>query len=322
MLPLQFKPLIKRIRWGGTRLETVLGKSILGAHDAAESWEISDHGEDQSVVVHGALSGWTLQRVLREKARELLGRNAGLSQFPLLVKYLDANDRLSLQVHPTDALARETNRGCNGKTEAWVILEAGPNSRIYAGLRAGVDREQLEASLRLGTVEECLHSFPARVGDCIFLPAGTLHAIGEGILLAEIQQTSDVTYRLYDWGRVGSDGKPRALHVEQSLECIDFARGPVNPVMPLQISSAPCLIEELVRCEHFILRRHALSEPALLEREDRFHILMAVAGEGHLECGGNRQQLAKGTTVLIPASSPEINLVPRGTLSLLETYLP
>ena len=321
MQPLEFQPLLKRIRWGGTRLRSVLDKTIGDATDAAESWEIADHGSDQSVVTQGPLSGWTLTRLVREKSRELLGRDAGLAQFPLLIKFLDAHDRLSVQVHPDNAQVRAAGAHGRGKTEAWVILDAAPGSRIFAGLKHGVDRERLAASLELGRVEECLHSFAARAGECVYLPAGTVHAIGEGVLLAEIQQTSDVTYRLFDWGRLGPDGKPRALHIDQALDCIDYQRGPVNPALPLQISSEPQLLEELVRCEYFILRRHVLSERMTLEREDRFHILMVVAGQGDLECGGHSWPLVKGRTILIPAVAPKIQIVPRGEITLLETYL-
>src|SRR3990172_476947 len=140
MLPLEFEPLLKRIRWGGTRLQSVLDKTIGDAADAAESWEVADHGSDQSVVMQGPLSGWTLTRLVREKSRELLGRNAGMAQFPLLVKFLDAHDRLSVQVHPNNEQARTVGAHGRGKTEAWVILEPAPGSRIYAGLKPGVDR--------------------------------------------------------------------------------------------------------------------------------------------------------------------------------------
>jgi len=322
MLPLEFQPLLKRLRWGGTRLGTVLGKEIGAATDAAESWEIADHGENQSVVRGGALSGWTLNRLVREKGRELLGRNAGLEQFPLLIKFLDASDRLSVQVHPTDEQARAADPNVRGKTEAWVILDADPGSCIYAGLKPGVDRAQLIDALEQGTVEDFLHALPVHCGDCLYLPAGTVHAIGEGILLAEIQQTSDITYRLYDWGRLDREGRPRALHVDQALHCVDYKRGPINPVMPLQIESPPQSLEELVRCEYFILRRHVLSESKILEREDRFHVLLTLSGEGTLECSGDRLKLTAGQTVLIPAVAPEIELHPETELTLLETYLP
>jgi mannose-6-phosphate isomerase len=322
MDPLEFTPLLKRIRWGGTRLGRTLGKPIGDANDVAESWEIVDHHDDQSIVTSGHFAGWSLSRLIQDRRRELLGRNAGLSQFPLLIKFLDATNRLSLQVHPNDEQARVSGRKTNGKTEAWVIIDTAPQSRIFAGLKAGIDRPRLEDALDRGEIENCLHSFKPHPGNCVYLPAGTVHAIGEGILLAEIQQSSDITYRLFDWGYVGPDGKPRELHRTKAMACIDFERGPVNPVLPLQISQAPSLVEELVRCDYFVIRRHQLSQATLLEREDRFHVLMILSGSGELECGGKRIPLVRGKSILIPAITPQVRILPRGELTLLETYLP
>ncbi len=185
--------------------------------------------------------------------RQLCGTERRLHQFPLLVQFLDASDRLSVQVHPNDVQARFFDPNENGKTEAWVILDAKPDSRIYAGLKRSLDPFRLQRHLAAGTVEECLHSYAVRAGDCVFIPAGTVHAIGEGILLAEVQQSSDLTFRLHDWGRLGMDGQPRPLHVEESLACIDFDRGPVDPVVSRLQNGAT---EELVSSEFFTLRRH------------------------------------------------------------------
>jgi len=203
--PLKFTPILKRIRWGGRRLGDVLNKPIAAFSDYAESWEICDHGADQSVVENGPWRGKTLQQLVREHADELLGKHRNLSQFPLLLKFLDAHDRLSLQVHPNDAQARRFVPGECGKTEAWVILAADPGSCIYAGLKAGVDERALREALAQGTVEQRLHRLTVVAGDCLYIPAGTVHAIGEGILLAEVQQSSDLTFRLFDWNRVGPD---------------------------------------------------------------------------------------------------------------------
>ena len=322
MQPLSFSPILKRICWGGTRLGTVLGKPIADTADFAESWEIADHGDDQSVVAEGPYAGWTLSRLVAEEQNELLGRGAGAVQFPLLVKFLDANDRLSVQVHPDDRLAREFDPGENGKTEAWVILDAQPDSTLYAGLKAGVDRRLLEKRLAAGDVEKCLHRLTVRRGDCIFIPAGTVHAIGEGILLAEIQQSSDLTFRLHDWGRLGSDGKPRPLHVEQALRCIDFDRGPVEPAVPQVISDYDHHVEDLVRCEHYVLRRHRPEKPFVLPRDDRFHVVMVLAGSARLVCDADRTHLATGQTVLLPAVCPDVRFEPAGELVLLETFVP
>lgn len=309
MPPLQFEPILKRLRWGGRRLGTVLGKPIGQESDYAESWELADHGQDQSIVAGGPYHGWTLGRLVAQRGPELFGNRAEYRQFPLLIKFLDADDRLSVQVHPHDELAKQFDPTENGKTEAWVIIEAEPDSRLYAGLKDGVGRDELATALRDGTASQCLHSFTVRPGDCVFIPAGTVHAIGEGILLAEIQQMSDITFRLYDWGRLGSDGQPRELHIEEGLAATDFNRGPVSPVLSKTISSEPHRLEELVRCDYFVIRRHTLSAgaaPFKLSPDDRFHVLMTLAGGIEVNCGGEKQQIGRGRTVLIPAAAASV----------------
>ncbi len=318
MTPLRFRPLLKRIRWGGTRLGRVLGKPIGSESDYAESWELCDHGTDQSVVEGGFWDGWTLRQLMATHVRDLCGTERRLHQFPLLVKFLDASDRLSVQVHPNDVQARCFDPRENGKTEAWVILDARPDSRIYAGLKRGVDAFRLQRHLAAGTVEECLHSYPVRAGDCVFIPAGTVHAIGEGILLAEVQQSSDLTFRLHDWGRLGADGQPRPLHIEESLACIDFNRGPVDPVVPRRLN---LVSEELVSCEFFTLRRHTLREALHLTNDGRFHVLLVLGGCGSLTCDGTEQPLQTGSTLLLPATCPRVLVEPRGDLILLDAFL-
>ena len=214
LYPLRFEPIFRRYLWGGRRLGTVLGKPIGEGSDYAESWEVVDHGADQSRVAFGPLAGTTLGELVREHGHELLGRHHPQPQFPLLIKLLDAQQKLSVQVHPNDEQAARLDTPDYGKTEAWVVLAAEPGSRIYAGLKRGFDRPALERELNRGTCELCLHHFEPRVGDCVFLPAGTVHALGGGLLIAEVQQSSDTTYRLFDWNRVGPDGRPRALHIE------------------------------------------------------------------------------------------------------------
>lgn len=318
---LQFRPILKRIRWGGRRLGTVLGKPLGPENDYAESWGIADHGADQSLVADGPYAGQTLNRLIREHSEALLGDHAGLKQFPLLVKFLDAHDLLSVQVHPDDEQAARFDPAEKGKTEAWVILQADPGSVIYAGLKPGVDRESLQSHLAAGTVEDCLHSFPVTPGDCVFVPAGTVHAIGAGILLAEIQQSSDMTFRLYDWGRTGSDGRPRPLHIEEALSCIDFSRGPVEPVQPRPVPGAPAC-EELVHCDYFVLRRHRSDSAMEITADSRFHILMVLTGRGEIACADEHFSVETGRTVLMPARSADVVVHPDGEITLLETFLP
>jgi len=319
---LRFRPLLKRIRWGGTRLGSLLNKPIGAADDYAESWEISDHGDDQSRVIGEPLDGWTLQRLVREKNEELFGRHAGQSQFPLLVKFLDAHDRLSVQVHPNDEQAKTFDPSENGKTEAWVILAADPGSQIYAGLRAGVDQEDLARAIDGGTVAQCLHSVAVRRGDCVFIPAGTVHAIGEGIVLAEIQQSSDLTFRLSDWGRLGTDGRPRPLHISEALSCTDFDRGPVDPVSPRILASGSHRQEELVRCDFFVLHRHTTTKPLTIGHDNRFHVLMLLDGAAEFVTDTTRMSLGRGGTVLMPASCGNVTIKPNQQITLLEAFLP
>lgn len=329
MTPLCFRPLVKRARWGGTRLRSVLGKPTGVESDYAESWEFSDHGVDQSVIVGGAWDGITLHDFVQHYNEALFGRHAGLKQFPLLVKFLDASDRLSVQVHPNDVQARFLHPGENGKTEAWVIVDAQPGACVYAGLKAHVDQFRLEQHLHAGSIEECLHRIEVRAGECIFIPAGTVHAIGEGILLAEVQQSSDLTYRLSDWGRMGSDGKPRPLHIEESLACIDWDRGPVNPTQARSIVSLRegfgfrYETEEIAACEYFILHRHSGTIPFPLHEQGCFHALMVLDGTGELVCGYERVSLQRGSAVLVPAVCAEdVELVPDENLTVLDAFLP
>ena len=255
LYPLRFEPIFRRYLWGGRRLGEVLHKPIGEGADYAESWEIVDHGADQSRVAAGPLAGTTLTELVLRHNRELFGRHVGLTQFPLLLKFLDARQALSVQVHPNDEQAARLVPPDRGKTEAWVVLATKPGSLIYAGLKRGFDRHAFERELSRGTAELCLHRFEPAPGDCVFLSSGTVHALGAGLLIAEIQQSSDTTYRLHDWNRVGPDGKPRPLHIEQALAVIDFNRGPVDPVAP-QPTDRPN-VERLVECDKFVLDRWA-----------------------------------------------------------------
>lgn len=322
MHPLALNPILKRIRWGGRRLGDALGKPIGPESDYAESWEVADHADDQSVVEGGELNGWTLHRVVAERNRELFGRHAGRVQFPLLVKFLDASDRLSVQVHPDDALAHEFDPGENGKTEAWVVLDAAPGSLLYVGLLPEIDEGRLRDAVRNETLEQCLHAFTVKSGDCVFVPAGTVHAIGEGILLAEIQQSSNLTFRLFDWGRVGIDGKPRPLHVDQAMRCIDFDRGPVQPRTPVPVPDSAWKSEELVRCAYFVAQRHRPDSRHSCPPDDRFHVWMMLTGRARLSTADWSRELSTGQTLLLPAERDVMNVDPGSDCCILDAFLP
>jgi mannose-6-phosphate isomerase len=323
LYPLRFKPLLRQLIWGGRRLGTVLHKPIGDESDYAESWELSDYHEQVSVVLDGSLAGVTLRDLVRSRGNELLGKALGpRDQFPLLVKFIDAHQSLSVQVHPDDETGRRLAND-NGKTETWVILDAEPGSLIYAGLKQGVGRDEFASALVAGTVEHLLHSFEPTPGDSILIEAGTVHAIGAGVLLAEIQEMSDATFRIYDWGREGPDGKPRPLHFREAMESIDFDRGPVNPISPVALPIAGGgTRERLARSPYFAIERLTLVQPAPVGAADRFTIVMGLKGTSIVEHGGARVPLEFGQTLLLPAAIEQCEIAPRGEATLLTCVVP
>ena len=227
-----------------------------------------------------------------------------------------------MQVHPDDATGRRLADD-NGKTETWVILDAEPGSVIYAGLKRGVGRDEFAAAIRSGGVEPLLHRFEPKTGDCILIESGTVHAIGAGVLLAEIQQMSDATFRVYDWGRVGPDGKPRKLHIDQAMESIDFDRGPVDPITPA-VEAVPGggTHERLSRSAYFALERLNLEQLEPVGRPDRFTILMGLAGSFDVRHGADHTRVEFGQTVLLPAGLGECEIVPVGKAQVLSCVVP
>jgi mannose-6-phosphate isomerase len=323
LYPLKFTPILRRLIWGGRRLGTVLHKPIGDASDYAESWEISDYRDAVSVVENGSLAGSTIRELIHWYGPGFLGQAlGGRDQFPLLVKYIDAHQDLSVQVHPDDAKGRRL-AGDSGKTETWVILQAEPGSLIYAGLSRGVGRSEFADAIRSGGVEPLLHRVEPKPGDCILIESGTVHAIGAGVLLTEIQQTSDATFRVYDWGRVGPDGKPRALHIDQALESIDFERGPVEPITP-RIEPLPGggNREQLSRSPYFALERLNLSQSTPVGRLDRFTILMSLAGSFDVQHRAETTRVEFGQTVLLPAELSLCEIIPRGGSQILTCVVP
>jgi mannose-6-phosphate isomerase len=318
--PLRFKPILRDYIWGGRHLATDLGKPLGNMERAAESWEIVDHGADQSIVAEGPLAGRSLHELVSSRGDEVFGRHRPRGQFPLLFKFLDCQKTLSVQVHPNDQQAAKLDPPDLGKTEAWVILAAAAGSKVYAGLKRGVDRPTLERALAGGKCDDCLHEFEPRVGDCILIEAGTVHALGAGLLVAEIQQSSDTTYRLFDWNRVDRDGKPRELHINQALDTIDFARGPVNPVSPVTMSSPD--IERLVSCDKFILDRRRMNGVHTMPNDDQFHILVDIEGTMEVKSIHGAESLGRGDTILIPSSASGVTIVGQGGPTVLDMYLP
>lgn len=298
MYPLKFEPIYKERIWGGRKLETKLGRR-LPAGRIGESWELSAHGDDVSRVVNGRFAGQTLAQLTDERRSELFGAAAAAvtDGFPLLIKIIDANDKLSLQVHPGDSATG------NGKTEAWYVAAAEPDARIIYGLKPGLDRAALEAAIEEGRVLEAVEYANVKAGDLVFVPAGTVHALMEGVLVYEVQQTSDTTYRLYDYERRQDDGSLRTLHVEPALEVIDFS---VRP---------PSDFERAIECPYFSLRRIQCAGSAAIATEDRFAVVCVTAGEGAIAYSNGLEPVQAGETLLLPASLRQVEL--RGDFELL-----
>jgi mannose-6-phosphate isomerase len=299
LYPLTFHPRFKERVWGGRTLETLYNKRLPPAVPVGESWEISDRPGDESVIANGPLAGKTLRWLMETRARDILGDAAPAtgSRFPLLCKILDARDRLSLQVHPPD---RASHLG-EPKTEMWYIAKADPAAELHVGLKRGVTRREFESSIQNGRVAECFHRIPVKAGDAMFLPSGRVHAIGAGLVIFEIQQNSDTTFRVFDWNRTGLDGRPRELHVEQSLESIDF--GDVEPslIAGNQSRSGPIRVHELVRDRLFHVDLVRAASRDLVTLPPGSHVLAVVEGRIVVSGGGVAQTLERGEFCLVPA---------------------
>lgn len=290
-LPLTFRPLYMERVWGGRTLETRFGRTLPTPGPYGESWEIVDRPEAQSVVAEGPLAGTTLHDLWREHRVPVFGEVAAqlpYSRFPLLVKILDARERLSLQVHPPAHVAPSLNG--EPKTEMWYIAHAEPGAELYVGVKPGVTREAFAQALATGTAETLVHRLSVQTGDSIFIPSGRLHAIGAGLLIYEIQQNSDTTYRVFDWNRLGLDGKPRPLHIEESLACIDFTD--TSPT--LNPPERPLLAE----CEHFRVTRLKL-EAGKTYSPANFTLVAVVEGT----VTTNNQTFGPGSFLLFPAAA-------------------
>lgn len=300
LYPLRFAPIFKSALWGGRRLADFVRGAQPPAGPVGEAWVLSDHGRQVSVVADGPLAGTPLRDLLTRSASRLIGRPAPRLGFPLLLKFLDARDDLSVQVHPDDG--RAAAHSSRGKTEAWVVLHADPGARVYAGLKPGVGPAELRHAVAAGGVAGCLHSFQPRPGDCLFLPAGTVHALGAGLVVFEVQQTSDLTYRLHDWDRVDrATGLPRELHLEQALACTDYGSGPCQPLRPFAESDDPARRERLIACEHFSLWRWRAGRPFLAGTTASCRVLVGVEGRCAVEHRGRDYPLNPGDVLMLPA---------------------
>jgi mannose-6-phosphate isomerase len=323
LYPLRFEPICQYRLWGGRRLAGLL-TAPLPDGPVGEAWVLSDRDDHQSRVADGPLKGQTISQLLARFPEQVMGKLAGrFRRFPLLLKFLDAHEMLSVQVHPGDTRTDLLPAGETGKTEAWVVLEAGPKSRVYAGLKPGATEASLRQALASGGGADHLAYFTPKPGDAVFLPAGTVHALGGDIVVFEVQQNSDVTFRLSDWGHVDANtGRPRALQVDQALACIDFAKGPVGPVAPVAEATTPVEREQLFQCKHFRLSRLRGQSRFTVGAADVPRVLVCIEGAGQVEHGGATYAVGRGEVFLLPAVTGPCSFRPCTTVSVLEIEIP
>lgn len=315
--PLQFVPIFKERIWGGEKLKTVLDKPIF-SNMIGESWELSTVEGDISIVANGEWKGKLFTEIIDKYPLEILGKGVFEKfgkQFPLLFKYLDAKEDLSIQVHPNDELAQKRHNSF-GKTEMWYIMQADEDARVILGFKEKSNREEYLEHLKNKTLVPTLEKINVKAGDVYFLETGTIHAIGAGILLAEIQQTSDITYRVYDWDRVDALGNPRELHVDYALDAMNY------DVLETKIAygSVKNISNKVVECSHFMTHLIPVDGNVEVQKSgNSFTVLMCVEGSFELIHNGIQYRYKMGDTVLIPASMTSYEL--RGKAKLLEIFL-
>jgi mannose-6-phosphate isomerase len=323
LYPLRFAPLYQYRPWGNGRLGRFLPGLLPGDEPIGEAWLLSDRDEHPSRVAEGPLRGRTVAELMARSTEELLGRLSGrFARFPLLLKLLDVKQKLSVQVHPSDAYPNLIPSGDTGKTEAWVVLETGPCAQVFAGLKEGTTEGRLRRALADGSLVEHLDGFVPHPGDAVLIPAGTIHSLADAVVI-EVQQNSDVTFRLYDWDRIDPRTlKPRTLQIERAFACADFRQRPIAPLEPRVIERRPVLRESLIHCDQFSVIRVSGCEPFIVGKADLPRVLVCLAGRCHLEYAGETYCLEEGQLLLCPAVVGECLCRPHGSVSLLEISLP
>jgi mannose-6-phosphate isomerase len=324
LYPLRFQPIYQYRLWGGRRLADLLTAPLPGDGPVGEAWVLSDRDDHPSRVADGPLTGQTITQLLAHFREQLMGKLAQrFHRFPLLLKFLDAHEMLSVQVHPSDAHTDLLPPGETGKTESWLVLEAGTKSRIYAGLTPGTTATDLKQALANGVPADNLVRFTPKPGDAFFLPAGTVHSLGGDVVVFELQQNSDVTFRLYDWDRVEArTGKPRPLQVDQAFACIDFTAAATALVIPVVETKTPVERERLFDCQHFRLWRWRGQSPFTVGAVAEPRVLICVEGAGHIEYGNAAYGVRKGDVLLLPAAVGACAFRPSGPVNLLEIAIP
>ncbi|MFH6604830.1 type I phosphomannose isomerase catalytic subunit [Maribacter algicola] len=320
MYPLKFRPILKERLWGGTKLKDVLGKPIT-CEITGESWELSTVEGDVSVVANGELSGTSLQQLINDNAEQVLGKSVFErfgTEFPILIKFIDAKQDLSVQLHPNDELAKKRHNSF-GKTEMWYIMDADEDANLIVGFNKDVSKEQYSQSLAENTLLELLNYEQVKEGDTFFINTGKIHAIGAGVLLAEIQQTSDVTYRVFDFDRKDKDGNYRELHTELALDAIDYEKKDDFKVLYPKKTDT---VNPMVDCPYFKTNFLELTQDLFLDtsKRDSFTIYMCVGGSAVVMNDFGETSISKGETVLVSANTTNILLKTKGS-KLLEVTI-
>ena len=322
LYPLKFIPAPKEKIWGGRKIETILKHDLGSLKNCGESWEISGLVDDESVVRNGFLAENNLNELLEIYLTDLVGEKNyekyGLG-FPLLIKFIDAQDNLSVQVHPDDTLAQE-RYGQNGKTEMWHVIEADEGAGLYVGFNQKVTEQQYVDAVENGTLELLLKFYPVKAGDTFMIPAGTVHAIGKGVLLAEIQQPSDITFRIFDWNRVDANGNSRELHTEEALDAIHFEEN----LADFQVHYTPERNKSVSLVKSPFFTTNLLEMDMQVQKSfvhlDSFVIYMCLEGSAFLVADGFKERLETGEVVLVPAEVEQMQIIPDSYAKLLETY--
>jgi mannose-6-phosphate isomerase len=320
LYPLRFEPIYQYRLWGGRRLSGLLSAPLPGDGPIGEAWVLSDRDDHQSLVANGPLKGQTIGRLMEQYRAQLMGKLAPrFRRFPLLLKFLDAREMLSVQVHPSDAHTDLIPAGETGKTEAWVVIEAEKESHIYAGLKPGTTADDLRRSLANGTIADHLVGIVPKPGDAVFIPAGTVHTLGGDVVVFEIQQDSDVTFRLYDWGHVDAKtGQPRPLQVDQAFACIDFEGSAGGLVAPRVETNMSVERERLFDCKPFRVWRLLGQAPFQVGDMAEPRVLVCIEGSGQVEHGNIPYAVGKGDVWLLPAEAGVCAFQPSQEVTLLE----
>jgi len=324
LYPLRFEPIYEYRLWGGRRLASVLSVPLPGDGPIGEAWLLSDRTDHQSIIANGQLKGQTLGQVIEQFREPLMGKLAlRFHCFPLLLKFLDAHEMLSVQVHPSDDPSELIPACDTAKTEAWVVMDAEKGSQIYAGLKVGTTARILKESLSDGTIVEHLVSISPNPGDAVFIPAGTVHTLGKDVVVFEVQQNSDVTFRLYDWGHIDPEtAKPRPLQVDQAFACINFGASESGLVTPRVETTKSVVRERLFDCPAFLVWRVRGQDMFLVGAVAEPRVLVGIEGSGQILHDGVRYPVGKGDVFLLPAEAGECAIQPGGEVTMLEIAIP